>query len=482
MSESRFLVLVLDGLRPDLVTSRDMPNLAAFRDRGASLTLSKAQFPTHTRVNKTSFSSGSTPKHHGVHFNKIYDPNLAPDQVIDLGDHADVEKADSQGRLITATTIGHALRDAGHQFALVHCGMSGAPWLLNYRGDRIGQEHVSMAGYGHSTAEAARLVFEELGDLPDPKGVNYNRSRFAFEAFKSVLYPSLKPQVGLIWSDEPDKSLHVDGLRGPVSKAAFMHIDALVGDVVSWWQARADRDSLNLIILSDHGHVETIGGYPIGEMMRDAGLPVTIDPTQKGALLLPFGSGGVYLRDQPRQVLADIVEWMQGHDWSGNLFTDDLDGVNGVISGTFSKALASIDHPRAPDLVFTLRRLPAQPPEFPFGRSLDPSGKGSTHGGLHNEELTNICFAAGPDFKEGYRSETAGGIVDITPTILDVLGVTKPDTMVGRALGDLLINGAEPADARAGVEAVSVDAGSYRQTLSLRRLTGRNMAMSATRD
>jgi predicted AlkP superfamily pyrophosphatase or phosphodiesterase len=481
VSESRFLVLVLDGLRPDLVTHEDMPNLAAFRDGGASLGLSRAQFPTHTRVNKTSFSSGSTPKHHGVHFNKIFDPALS-DQVIDLGDHADVAQADEQGRLITATTIGHALRDAERQFALVHCGMSGAPWLLNYRGDRIGQEHISMAGYQHSTAEAARLVSEELGDLPDPKGVNYNRSRFAFEAFRQVLYPSLAPQVGLIWSDEPDKSLHVDGLRGPVSKAAFMHIDALVGEVVGWWRQHADKDNLNLIIMSDHGHVETVGGYPIAEPMREAGLPITTDPNAPGALLLPFGSGGLYLRDQPKQVLFDMVEWLQAQDWCGNLFTADVDGANGIVPGTFSKALASLDHPRSPDLLFTLRRLPAAPPEFPFGRTLDPSGKGSTHGGLHVEELSNICFAAGPDFKQRYRSETAGGIVDITPTILHVLGIDRPATMVGRALGDLLVDGAAPADAAAPVEEVTASAGRFRQRLNLRRLAGRNLALDATRD
>ncbi|MBD8065965.1 alkaline phosphatase family protein [Devosia sp. PTR5] len=482
MGDSRFLVLVLDGLRPDLVTGRDMPNLADFRDRGASLKLSKAQFPTHTRVNKTSFTSGSTPKHHGVHFNKIFDPTLLPDQFIDLGDHADVSRADAAGRLITATTIGQALRDAERQFALVHCGMSGAPWLLNYRGDRIGQEHISMAGYPHSTAEAARLVSAGMGDMPDTKGISHARSRFAFDAFRTVLYPGLKPQVGLIWSDEPDKSLHVDGLRGPVSRAAFQHIDTLVGDVVAWWRSLADKDDLNLIIMSDHGHVETVGGYPVGELMKSAGLPVTTDVAGEGAVLLPFGSGGLYLRDQPRQVLFDVVEWMQRQDWIGNLFTADLDGVNGVVPGTLSTALASIDHPRAPDLFFTLRRLAAAPDEFPFGRALDPTGRGSTHGGLHNEELTNICFAAGPAFKERYRSDTAGGIVDITPTILSVLGIEKPPTMVGRALGDLLADGVAPPDAHAEARDFTATAGAYSQTLRLRQLAGRNLALDATRD
>ncbi|MHA6689866.1 alkaline phosphatase family protein [Devosia sp. A449] len=481
MSDSRFVVLVLDGLRPDLVTPQAMPNLAAFRDRGASLKLSKAQFPTQTRVNKTSFSSGTTPKYHGVHFNKIFDASLLDDQCIDLGSHADVALADSQGRLITATTVGRALADAGRQFAMVHCGMSGAPWLLNYRGNEIGQEHLSMAGYSHSTAKMAQLVYDGMGDLPSPKGINFARSRFAFEAFKNVIYPVLQPQIGLIWSDEPDKSLHVDGLRGPVSRAALMHVDTLVGDVVSWWQKRAERDGLNLIVISDHGHVEQIGGYKIDDLLKEAGLPVTTDPKQKGALLLPFGSGGVYLRDQSSQVLADIVDVMQGSDWAGNLFTNDLDGVNGIVPGTFSKALASIDHARSPDLHFTLRRQEAELPTHPYGRCFEREGSGSTHGGLHNEELTNLCFACGPDFKSTYSSETAGGIVDIVPTMLHVLGIDKPQSMMGRALGDMLVGGTEPQDARAEIQQFSVGAGSYQQSLSLRRLDSRNLLMSGTR-
>jgi len=481
VTDSRFFVLVLDGLRPDLVTEESMPNLAAFKKRSAVLAGSRAQFPTHTRVNKTTFSTGTTPKHHGILYNRILDTKLS-DLIIDLGIRTDVQDADSRGRLITATPIGQVLAEADRKFALVHCGLSGAPWLLNYRGNQYGQEHLSMAGYDHSTPEIAKLVAKQMGEMPNPAGIDHARSRFAFDAFKTVVYPQFKPQVGLVWSDEPDKSLHIDGLRGPVTRAALAHVDALVADVVQWWQTLSESDDLNLIILSDHGHVEKSQTLPVPQLMQRAGLPVTIDPSEDGALLLPFGSGAIYQRNVSDQTMGVIVEWMQQQSWCGNLFSNDRDGLNGKLPGTFSKALASVDHARSPELMFTMRRMNAQPPDHAFGHCVD-MGKpvGSTHGGLHEEETSNICFAAGPDFKSRYISQMIGGIADISPTILHILGIEKPDTMCGRVLTDLLAEGSAQQGDCPQCETVSVSEGNYHQILSLHRLSGRNLLASGGR-
>jgi hypothetical protein len=60
MSNNRFVIIVLDGLRPDLVTPERMPNLAAFKDQAATLAGSRALYPSHTRVNKTGRSSAAS--------------------------------------------------------------------------------------------------------------------------------------------------------------------------------------------------------------------------------------------------------------------------------------------------------------------------------------------------------------------------------------------------------------------------------------
>jgi hypothetical protein len=486
MTDSRFVVLVLDGLRPDRVTPERMPNLAAFRDGGATLGNCRAQYPTHTRVNKVSFATGTTPSHHGIHFNKIYDPAMFADRVIDIGAFDDMHAADAKAPLITAPTIGKVLADAGKRFALVHCGFTGAPWLLNYHGDRLGQEHLALGGYQYSTSKAAKLVSDRLGPMPPAGGINLERSRFAIKAFTEVIYPELRPDISLIWSDEPDKSEHADGIRGPLSEAAYAQSDELVGKMVAWWRSVADRDNVNLLVVSDHGHVEISRRAQVGNLLAEAGFPVTADAAKPGAVILPFGAGGLYLRDQQPGLLAEIVGWMQQQDWCGNLFTRDRDGVSGIVDGTLSTKLASLAHPRIPDLLFTTRRFDGEAgTDRPLGHCFDTGAAapaGSTHGGLHRDELRNCFFAAGPAFRQRYRSETSGGLIDLVPTMLHTLGIDRPDSMTGRPLGDLLAGGSAPADAQPAIETVSVGAGNYRQHMQFRRLARRTVIEHGWRD
>jgi len=478
----RFLILVLDGLRPDFVRPEIMPNLCALKKRGSVVTGSRAQFPTHTRVNKVSFATGSTPHHHGVHFNKFYDPRISSERFIDIGLFEEVHGAEHRAPILTAPALGEVLAAAGKRFVLVHCGMPGAPWLLNYRGDRLGHQHISMSGYQFSTAEAAIAVETAMGPLPAAGGINLERSRFALRAFTDVLYPRFAPDVALIWSDEPDKSLHDDGLFGPKSQAAIKAADDLVGNAMEWWERTGQKDGVELIVLSDHGHAQRARQIDVKSAIRDSGLPVATDSAEPGrAVILPFG--GLYLRDRNPALLERIALWLQEQEWCGPMFSDDLDGITGVLPGTFSKALVSIDHPRAPDLVFTTQRE-----DGPEGKGIcvDTGGGGgvwgSTHGGLHWSELRTVMVAAGPGFREGYESGVPGGMIDIVPTLLDRLGIQRPGSMAGRPLRDIYGDGGDQEDAAPAAETLSVSNGAYRQHLTLRRLARRNIVETGWRE
>ena len=54
-----------------------------------------------------------------------------------------------------------------------------------------------------------------------------------------------------------------------------------------------------------------------------------------------------------------------------------------------------------------------------------PEG-GGTHGGLHAKELHVVMAAQGTLFKAGLESVHPAGIIDITPTILHLLGLEQP--------------------------------------------------------
>lgn len=478
MSSNPFVIVVLDGLRPDLVTEDRMPNLARFRDEAAVLGGSRALYPSHTRVNKTGLGTGTTPKYHGIHFNKIAGGTLKPGGILDVADFAELASLAPDAELVTATPLGEALAQGDRTMAVIHCGASGAPQLLNYRAAQRGQHYLSMAGPQFSSERLFAATETALGPMPCASGVNLERSRYAIRALTEVVYPQLLPDVTIVWSDEPDKSLHIDGFSGPVSTAALAHADELVGEVIAWWRGLGE-DAPNLLFLSDHGHVETSGTIALDALFAETGLPVTTDPSRPGALLLPFGSGGLYLRDADPSVLADIVSWMQTQSWCGNLLTAGGDGVAGVIPGTLSTSLLSLDHERAPDLFFQLRRMDADGHERQYGHCLNAGDKGpsgSSHGGLHAEELATVFFAAGPDFKPRHRTETIGGMVDVAATILSLFGIEQPQSMVGRPLGGLLVGGSEPTDALPECETVSVSHGAFEQHLQIRRLERRTLA------
>ena len=87
----RFLIVVLDALRPEFVTPEMMPNLHAFAGRGVRFANSRSTFPTETRVNQSAVTTGCYPARHGVVANRFPLPEASPCSVLDSGDDLALE-------------------------------------------------------------------------------------------------------------------------------------------------------------------------------------------------------------------------------------------------------------------------------------------------------------------------------------------------------------------------------------------------------
>src|ERR1700745_2849277 len=72
------LIIVVDGLRPDYVTADVMPNLLALGQRGIVFANHHSVFPTVTRVNASSISTGAYPERHGLLGNSVFFPIVDP--------------------------------------------------------------------------------------------------------------------------------------------------------------------------------------------------------------------------------------------------------------------------------------------------------------------------------------------------------------------------------------------------------------------
>jgi arylsulfatase A-like enzyme len=94
------------------------------------------------------------------------------------------------------------------------------------------------------------------------------------------------------------------------------------------------------------------------------------------------------------------------------------------------------------------------------------AGKG-THATLSRFDMHNLLIAAGPDFANGLTSETPSGNVDVTPTILSVLGIKASAQMDGRILVEALKNGRNPKSETRTIEAnKKFPGGTWRQSLT----------------
>src|SRR5258706_297552 len=87
------LVIVVDGLRPDQVTSGAMPRLERLADRGCFFVAHHSVFPTVTRVNASSFVTGTYPETHGLLGNTIYVPSADATRGLDTGERDNLECA-----------------------------------------------------------------------------------------------------------------------------------------------------------------------------------------------------------------------------------------------------------------------------------------------------------------------------------------------------------------------------------------------------
>ena len=132
-SPRRHLLILVDGLRPDYVTADVMPNLTALGQRGVVFTRHHSVYPTVTRVNASSISTGAYPETHGLLGNTVFFPKVDPTNFLDTSDRNNLVKiGEAEGRLLTAPTLGESLQAAGRKMLVVSSGSSGSSFLNNH--------------------------------------------------------------------------------------------------------------------------------------------------------------------------------------------------------------------------------------------------------------------------------------------------------------------------------------------------------------
>lgn len=462
----RVLVVVFDALRPDMVSPSLMPNLSAHAAAGVRFSASRAVFPTETRVNQSALVTGCSPGRHGIVGNKLVEPTASPGRLFDTADEDLLREGDRRlpNGLFAVPSLGELLGVAGRQLATLSAGTPGGGRILNHRAEQHGGFRFAMHRPDAAVpGAAAAALLERVGPIPPHAVPSIEWLTWATDAWLNYVEPELRPDVGILWYCEPDSSYHYCGIGSPQNEAAMRHADLQFGRILA---ALGEQPELQLVTLSDHGQIAASGPpLDVAARLRAAGFSVgeVPGPTAQMALALD-SAGGVFIRDHDAALTRQVADWLRRQSWVGAL---SLGRVDATIEGTLKHSLIGIDGPRAPDIGLVLAASNHPGPWHWRGSSLHdatyPPG-GGTHGGLHPVELNNWLAMSGSGFARQRDISTAAGIIDILPTILNLLGIAIPGHVEGRVLVEAMTP--RPIEVRQQREHIAV----IDSTLSISRI------------
>jgi arylsulfatase A-like enzyme len=456
------LLVIFDGLRPDYVTPEVMPNLYAFGQRGIVFTNHHSVFPTVTRVNTSSISTGSYPERHGLLGNSVFFPAIDPTRFLDTSDRSQMVRVNTatDGNLLMATTMGEALQATGRKLLVVSAGSTGSSFLLNHKVSGGAILHMDYA----IPESLNQVVEDQLGPLAknSPSDV---LNRRAVDLFFKVGIPRVDPTVTVLWFTDPDTTAHEKGIGDPETVDCLKNVDAQFKRVEDGLSALGQLNAYDIWVTSDHGFTTHTGGAPLQDLLKPFARPMP-DGSPR---LVNGGDGAIYVRDHDKGDIARIVEALQHAPRVGAIFTAAATpgSLDGWAPGTLSFNVIRWTHDRSGDIMAS----PDWNDEVNAHgfRGATSAGGVAGHGSSSPFDVHNTLMAAGPDLKRTAEIGTPTGNVDLAPTLLTMLGVAVPPSMEGRVLSEAFLNGPDARALRVRTEPHTTQTadGSYSATATL---------------
>ena len=458
----KVLIVVFDGLQPAQITPDLMPNLAEFARSGITFTNHHPVFPTVTRVNVSSLVTGCLPGRHGLAGNTFLCRDYDPHRVIAAMEPTLQAISDTTGQTLLVPTLADILGPHGLEYVAIGTGTSGNAYLHNPNAEVAGGATI------HPDFTLPRTLNAELearfGGWPDQDLPNTARLVHARRILTEYVLPERDPSVAVLWSSEPDKTQHEDGVGLGRAAQALAEADAEFGEITSYLDRSGRAETTDIFVVSDHGYSTISEVVRVEAILRGAGFP-EIDQPGGVAVANNGGSALFYVHESDSGVTANLVSWLMAQPWCGPLFASERAGKP---AGTLPMSTIVCDGPRSPDIVMSfLWNSDANSGGY-LGHA--PATGGAVgqgqHGSLSRHELRNTGLARGPSFCNGTVVSTPTGNIDVAPTVLHLLGITDETPMDGRVLSEALADGggdATPSDCQTH----SAENGAYRQEIQI---------------
>ena len=477
---SRHIVMVVwDGMRPDMMTAKNSPVLWRLAQEGVNFRNHHSVYPTATNVNGTALVTGVYPARSGIIANHEYRPEIDSHRISDVENPAVVRKADeiSGGKYVAVPTIPELVRAAGGQTVITTAKTIGL--LQDRHLDPVRDKNCAalFSGVMQSRESLAALV-SRLGPFPF---LSYEqKDAWTTKALTEIFWKEKVPAFSLLWLSEPDGSQHDSAPGSPTALAAIKSSDEKLGRVLAALDRPASakataRQATDIFVVSDHGFSTIEHAIDLRKILSEAGFDAVTqfaNEPKPGQIMLAGNGGTVffYVIGHDAAVTNRLVEFLQQTDFSGVIFTRDK------LAGTFSLEDGKIESEHAPDVAMSFRWNGKKNP-FGIPGMIDAdwqrkAGEG-THATLSRFDLHNILIANGPDFHRGQNDDLPSGNVDLAPTILHILGIAPSQPLDGRVLAEAITGSAAPSSSSETkiIEATkTLPSGTWRQSLRVSRL------------
>ncbi len=454
----RAFLMVWDGLRPDFISRELTPNLSRLAERGVRFADSHAVFPTVTRCNSASISTGALPVNHGIPGNSLYARDVDGSGLLSTSDHRTLEALRRMrgGRVLLRRTLAEHIAHAGGHAAIVGTGSPGSSLLQHPQVEECGDVLLNPAlivGHDRATLEAT------FGPIPARSVPCTDLNAYFTRVITEFVLPELQPRLLTFWHTEPDGAQHERGAGHPAALAGIRDADRNLGAVLDTFERLGVEGETDVVVTSDHGF-STIGDrVDIGAALIEAGVKQSADSSD-----VVVADGMIYVPAGDVATVQRILESLQRLEAVGPVFTRTLGAP--LAPGTLPLSAVGAGGEFAPDVLFSLNwRDDENEHGVPGMCWASPSNYRGMHGSLSPWEVRNTLVAAGPDFKRGIVSEVPAGVIDIVPTLLRALELDAAHPLDGRVLEEALVDGPDPASVSVGRETLTAEAPGFAQEL-----------------
>jgi arylsulfatase A-like enzyme len=437
---ARHVVLVVwDGLRPDLVTEQNTPTLYRLGQEGVVFQHHHSVYPSATEVNGTALATGMYPAHSGLVGNKEYRPQIDERTFIHTEALEAVRRGDavSHGHYLLASTLPEIVRRAGGR--TVVAGAKPVALLFD-RVERNETEPGVNLFAGHALPPSLlELITNRYGAYPALGATNPSCSDWATLALVDSLWADGVPEFTYLWLNEPDLTQHRTAPGSGPSLAAMRDADDNLARVLRRLDEKGARAETDVLVASDHGCSTVSRMIDLAALLRAAGFHAGGGFTNApgpGDVLVAGNSGSslLYVIGHDKATIEKLVSFLQRSDFAGVIFSRTPE------PGTFPLELVHMDSAASPDIVVSFRwnagvNSNGVPSMIVSDISEYGPGQGA-HVSLSRFDMHNTLIAAGPDFRSGIGDVLPSGNVDVAPTVLWILGIKQ--AMDGRVLSEAL--------------------------------------------